>query len=143
VLRLTAIDHVGLTAADLDRTVAFYQQLGLTLLRMSGPNADGTRSAVIQVGAQELNIFSRPGLGSRAGSGDAGGIDHFGFAVEARSIDEVIADLRAAGIPIARGPIERRDATALFVRDPDGVRVELQLKRPTDAAPEPGTPPAR
>lgn len=75
MLRLTAIDHVGLTAAD-----------------------------------------------------GAAGIDHFGFSVEAASIDEVMADLRAAGHVIVRGPVER-DATALFLHDPDGVRVELQLKR--------------
>lgn len=128
MLRLTTIDHVGLTAADLDKTVDFYQRLGLTLLRTSGPNADGVRSAVIQVGSQELNIFSRPGLVA-SGSEGAAGIDHFGFSVEAASIEEVVADLRAAGLTIARGPIERRDATALFLHDPDGVRVELQLKR--------------
>lgn len=63
MLRLTAIDHVGLTAAD-----------------------------------------------------GAAGIDHFGFSVEAASIDEVMADLRAAGHVIVRGPVERRDATALFLK---------------------------
>jgi glyoxalase/bleomycin resistance protein/dioxygenase superfamily protein len=56
--------------------------------------------------------------------------------VAAASIEDVIADLRRAGIEIARGPVKRRDGTALFVHDPDGVRVELQLKAPT--APEAG-----
>ena len=79
--RLTALDHVGLKVADMDRTLAFYQQLGLTLLRTSGPDAEGVRSAVIQVGSQELNVFSRPGLGSAAGDTSAG-IDHFCFTVE-------------------------------------------------------------
>jgi hypothetical protein len=40
----------------------------------------------------------------------------------------VVADLRQVGIAVVRGPIKRRDGTALFVHDPDGVRVELQLK---------------
>jgi hypothetical protein len=41
--------------------------------------------------------------------------------------------LRQGGIDIVRGPVERRDGTALFIHDPDGVRVELQLKKPTTA----------
>ena len=61
MLRPTAIDHVGLKVTDMDRTLDFYQRLGLTLLRTSGPNADGVRTAVIQVGSQELNVFAAPG----------------------------------------------------------------------------------
>jgi catechol 2,3-dioxygenase-like lactoylglutathione lyase family enzyme len=134
LLRLMGIDHVGLTVRDMDETLAFYQRLGLTVLRTSGPNADGERSAVIQVGGQELNVFSRPefaaaatapGVGARPGIG----MDHFCLTVEAGSIEEVLADLTQAGIAVARGPVKRRDGTALFVHDPDGTRVELQLKR--------------
>jgi len=135
--RLTALDHVGLTVTDMDRSLAFYQALGFTVLRASGPNADGVRSAVIQVGTQEVNLLSRPDLVSSdadlASSGAAGsvGMDHFCLTVAAASIDDVVADLRRAGIEIARGPLRRRDGIALFVHDPDGVRVELQLKAPT------------
>ena len=132
MLRLKALDHVGLKVTDMDKTLDFYQRLGLTLLRTSGPNADGLRSAVIQVGSQELNVFSHPAFVS-SGQENPVGIDHFCLTVEAASVDDVIADLRQAGIEIVRGPVERRDGTALFVHDPDGVRVELQLKRRTTA----------
>lgn len=125
--RLTALDHVGLTVRDMDRTLDFYQRLGLTLLRTSGPDAEGVRSAVLQVGSQELNVFSRSDLAS-SGREKLAGIDHFCLAVEAASIDEVVADLDRAGIDVVRGPVQRRDGTALFVHDPDGVRVELQLR---------------
>jgi catechol 2,3-dioxygenase-like lactoylglutathione lyase family enzyme len=47
MLRPTALDHVGLKVTDMDKTLDFYRRLGLTLLRASGPNADGLRSAVI------------------------------------------------------------------------------------------------
>jgi catechol 2,3-dioxygenase-like lactoylglutathione lyase family enzyme len=132
MLRLMGIDHVGLTVRDMDETLAFYQRLGLTVLRTSGPNADGERSAVIQAGGQELNVFSRPELAAtEPGSGTRPGIgiDHFCLTVEAGSIEEILADLTQAGIAVARGPVKRRDGTALFVHDPDGTRVELQLKR--------------
>ncbi|HEV8439768.1 MAG TPA: VOC family protein [Methylomirabilota bacterium] len=132
MLRPKALDHVGLKVTDMDKTLHFYQRLGLTLLRTSGPNADGLRSAVIQVGSQELNVFSHPEFVS-SGKENPVGMDHFCLVVDASSIDDVIADLRQAGIDIVRGPMERRDGSALFVHDPDGVRVELQLKKLTTA----------
>src|SRR5262249_28853797 len=127
MLRLKAIDHVGLKVSDMDKTLDFYQRLGLTLLRTSGPNADGLRSAVIQVGSQELNVFSRPGFAAPSKENQVG-MDHFCFLVDASSVDDVIAALQQAGIEIDKGPEQRRDGMALFVQDPDGVRVELQLK---------------
>jgi len=127
MLRPTAIDHVGLVVKDMDQTLQFYQRLGLTLLRSSGPNAEGVRTAVIRVGSQELNVFSSPTSGS-GGPAPAIGMDHFCLAVDAASIEEVVADLKQVGIAVERGPIKRRDGVALFVHDPDGVRVELQLK---------------
>ena len=60
MLRPTALDHVGLKVTDMDRTLHFYQRLGLTRLRTSGPSAHGLRSAVIRVRSQELNIFLIP-----------------------------------------------------------------------------------
>jgi catechol 2,3-dioxygenase-like lactoylglutathione lyase family enzyme len=132
MLRPTALDHVGLKVTDMDKTLHFYQRLGLTLLRTSGPNADGLRSAVIQVGSQELNVFSHPEF-VPSGKENPVGMDHFCLVVDAASVDDVIADLRQAGIDVVRGPVQRRDGMAVFVHDPDGVRVELQLKKPAPA----------
>ena len=132
MLRPKALDHVGLKVTDMDKTLRFYQRLGLTLLRTSGPNADGLRTAVIQVGSQELNVFSHPEFVA-SGKENPVGMDHFCLSVDAASIDGVIADLRQAGIDIVRGPVERRDGMAVFVHDPDGVRVELQLKKQATA----------
>ncbi len=129
MLKPTGLDHVGLKVADMDKTLHFYQQmLGLELLRTSGPNADGGRSAVIKVGGQEINLFSGPAFASGAGD-NVTGIDHFCLSMDAASIDEIIADLRHAGIDTIRGPVERRDGTSVFVYDPDGIHVELRLAK--------------
>jgi glyoxylase I family protein len=133
MLRPTALDHVGLNVTDMDKTLQFYQRLGLTLLRVSEPNANGVRTAAIQVGSQELNLFSQPDLVT-SGLEHQVGLDHFCLSVDAASVDEVIAGLQEVGIALVRGPIKRRDGTALFVHDPDGVRVELQLKNVKTAA---------
>ena len=132
MLRLKALDHVGLKVTDMDKTLHFYQRLGFTLLRTSGPNDAGLRSAVLQVGSQELNVFSHPEFAS-PGQENPVGMDHFCLLVDAVSIDEVVADLRQTGIDVVKGPEQRPYGMALFVHDPDGVRVELQLKRMTTA----------
>jgi catechol 2,3-dioxygenase-like lactoylglutathione lyase family enzyme len=128
MLRPKGLDHVALKVTDMDRTLHFYQVLGLELLRTSGPNADGGRSAVIKVGGQEINVFYQPGL-VPVDRDDPVGMDHFCVNMEAASIDDLIADLRQAGVDILKGPIERRDGTSVFVSDPDGVHVELRIER--------------
>jgi catechol 2,3-dioxygenase-like lactoylglutathione lyase family enzyme len=130
--RLKAIDHVGLKVSDLDRTLDFYERLGFTVLRTKGPAADGERSAVIQIGSQELNVFSHPAF-APASKENRVGMDHFCLEVEATSIEEVVGELCAVGIDIVAGPTKRRDGSSVFVHDPDGVRVELQLKNATTA----------
>lgn len=126
MLRAKALDHVGLKVTDMDRSVHFYQTLGLELLRRSGPKADGEESAVLKVGGQEINVFYQPDFASTE-TETPGGIDHFCFEMDAASIDQLIGDLRDAGIDVAKGPVERRDGTSVFVSDPSGVRVELRL----------------
>jgi len=130
--RLKALDHVGLKVSDLDRALDFYKRLGFTVLRTKGPSADGERSAVIQVGSQELNVFSHPAF-APASKENRVGLDHFCLEVEAASIEDVVGGLRAVGIEIAAGPAKRRDGSSVFVHDPDGIRVELQLKTATTA----------
>src|SRR5262249_52898162 len=129
MLRPKALDHVGLKVTDMDKSLHFYRDaLGLEVLRTSGPDGEGVRSAVIRVGAQELNVFSRRQF-LPADASDSVGMDHFCLTVDAVSIHDVIADLRENGVEIARGPVERRDGTSVFVNDPDGTKIELRIER--------------
>ena len=128
MLRPRALNHVALTVADMDKTLHFYQVLGLELLRTSGRNPEGVRSAVMKVGGQEINVFHKAGLAA-IDPEDRTGMHHFCIDMDAGSIDGVLADLQLAGVSIYRGPVERRDGTSVFVYDPDGVRVELRVNR--------------
>jgi catechol 2,3-dioxygenase-like lactoylglutathione lyase family enzyme len=115
---------------DMDRSLRFYSDLGLELVRRSDQRAGGGSSAVLKVGDQEINVFS----GAEAAAHQQVGfqaIDHFCLAMGNASIDDVLAGLRQVGIDVARGPIQRRDGTSVFVSDPDGIRVELILKSRT------------
>jgi len=128
MLNPKAIDHVGLKVTDMDRSLRFYcGVLGLELLRRS-ERGNGVTSAVLRVGGQELNVFSRGDLASGRPDDGAAGLDHFCLEMEYATADDLMAALHAAGATIAKGPIKRRDGTSLFLDDPDGCRVELIVK---------------
>jgi catechol 2,3-dioxygenase-like lactoylglutathione lyase family enzyme len=129
MLRPKALDHVGLTVTDMDRSLRFYcEVLGHELLRRSAKGGAGLASAVLKVGDQEINMFSDPAFASGR-PGDPAGIDHFCLEVESATIDDLVGSLRQAGVEIAKGPVQRRDGISLFVSDPDGCRVELIVKK--------------
>jgi catechol 2,3-dioxygenase-like lactoylglutathione lyase family enzyme len=128
MLKPKALDYVGLTVADIDRSLRFYcDGLGLELLRRR-ERGGGTTSAVLRVGNQEMNLFANPGYSAGSGSNNPPGLDHFCLEIESASIDELIATLAQAGIAVAKPPVKRSDGTSLFVSDPDGCRVELIVK---------------
>jgi lactoylglutathione lyase len=123
MLRPKALDHVGLIVTDMDRSLRFYKALGLELLRRSERGTGS--SAVLKVGAQEINVFCDPDSADRSGPQR---IDHFCLMVESATIDDVVEGLREAGLDVASGPVKRREGAAVFLNDPDGVRVELQVR---------------
>ena len=129
MLRPKAIDHVGLTVTDMDRSLRFYcEVLGLELLRRLPRGGAGIAVAVLKVGAQEINMFSDPAFVAARPGDTPAVIDHFCLEVESVAIDDLVGALRQAGVEIAKGPVQRRDGTSLFVSDPDGCRVELIIK---------------
>jgi lactoylglutathione lyase len=124
-----ALDHVAVIVTDMDRSLRFYSDvLGLELLRRSGQDASGASSAVLRVGSQEINVFCRADLVPTHGDGPHG-INHFCLAMGSATIGDLIGALSQAGIDIARGPVEFRGGTSVFVKDPDGVEVELTIKK--------------
>jgi glyoxylase I family protein len=130
MLRPKALDHVGLTVTDMDRSLRFYcEALGLELLRRSPTSAAGLASAVLKVGDQEINMFSNPAFAPVRLDDNLAGIDHFCLEIESATIDDLVGSLRQAGVNIAKGPVQRRDGISLFVSDPDGCRVELIVKK--------------
>lgn len=124
MLRPKALDHVGIVVTDLERSLRFYAAIGVELVRR--PRRPGG-ATVLRLGNAEINMFCNPEPGDR---GAAQRVDHLCLEMAAATIDEVIAGLGAAGIAVASGPVPRSDGTALFVHDPDGVRIEMLVKHP-------------
>jgi catechol 2,3-dioxygenase-like lactoylglutathione lyase family enzyme len=122
------IDHIVLTTRDLDGCVRFYRDvLGMPLERFATP--DGERLA-LKFGSQKINLheWGRE-FSPRAHVAVPGSLDL--CFISAVPLDEVIAKLRAAAVPILEGPVIKTGAVSkirsVYVRDPDLNLIEISV----------------
>ena len=120
---IKSVDHIVITTANLERCLEFYvNALGMQLERF------GAGRLALRFGDHKFNVHP-PGFdaGIKARIPTPGSLDLCFLA--AIPLDEVIARLRAHGIPIEEGPIERTGARfpirSVYVRDPDGNLIEI------------------
>ncbi|HKY49767.1 MAG TPA: VOC family protein [Candidatus Limnocylindria bacterium] len=122
-MRVSRIDHVVLTVADLDRTLSFYQRvLGMT------PVTFGEGRRALAFGDQKLNLHQAGReFEPRARRPTPGAVD-ICFTTDV-PLDEVAAHLRAENVDIELGPVAKIGARtalrSLYFRDPDGNLVEV------------------
>jgi catechol 2,3-dioxygenase-like lactoylglutathione lyase family enzyme len=121
-VRIVTLDHLVLTVADPEATVAFYERLG-----MRREEFDDGRLA-LRFGDQKINLH-RAGqpIQPHARKPTPGSAD-FCLLVDGR-LDEVERELEQAGVVFELGPVPRTGAMgpirSLYLRDPDDNLVEL------------------
>jgi len=123
-VNVTAFDHLVLRCADVEKTLAWYVDvLGLQAMRVKEWRAGEISFPSVRVDAGTImDLVSRRDSSSRSGS-----VDHFCLVV-----DEVDLDALAASgtFDVVEAPATRFGArgngTSLYVRDPDGMIVELR-----------------
>jgi catechol 2,3-dioxygenase-like lactoylglutathione lyase family enzyme len=121
-VHIRGLDHLVLTVADVEATVAFYERLGMRR------EVFGEHRIALRFGDQKLNLhLAGAEITPHARRPTPGSAD-LCFLVEGR-VEDTAAELTAAGISIALGPVERTGAQgairSIYVRDPDGNLVEL------------------
>jgi catechol 2,3-dioxygenase-like lactoylglutathione lyase family enzyme len=122
------IDHLVLTVFDVDRTLDFYRRvLGMEPVTFAG----GRRA--LAFGRQKLNLHQAGReFEPKALKPTPGAIDL--CFITADPVDEVIAHLKAQGVAIAAGPVEKTGALgpmmSVYFRDPDGNLVEVSRYEP-------------
>ena len=120
------LDHLVLTVANIDVTVAFYTSaLGMALVTF------GERKA-LRFGEQKINLhqsgkeFEPKALRPTPGSGDL-------CFITQTPIEEVISHLNAGNYTIELGPVARDGAlgamTSIYLRDPDHNLIEISNYR--------------
>ena len=122
-LAIDRIDHVVLTAHDVDRTIEFYSRvLGMEPISFAG----GRRG--LSFGRQKINLHQAGReYDPKALKPTPGSLD-LCFITET-PLDEVVAHLKAEGVAIAEGPVEKTGAVgailSVYFRDPDGNLIEV------------------
>jgi len=121
-MKLTGLDHIVLCVADVERTLAFYQEaLGMQ------PREDRPGKWSLHFGANKISLQdarTAPDIGRDTVPGNGN------FCVLTDDpIERVVAVLHRLGIDIVAGPAEREGATgkllSVYFRDPDGNLVEV------------------
>ena len=122
-MKVLRIDHVVLTVADVDRTLAFYERvLGMT------PVSFGEGRRALGFGDQKLNLHQAGReFEPKALRPTPGAID-LCFTTDV-PLDEVAAHLHSQAVVIEHGPVDKIGARgplrSLYFRDPDGNLVEV------------------
>lgn len=122
-MNVASLDHLVLTVADIARTCDFYTRaLGMRVARF------GEGRVALHFGQQKINLhqadrtFDPKAMAPTAGSAD------LCFLI-AGALEDAITHLKALGIAIEEGPVERTGATgriqSIYLRDPDGNLLEL------------------
>ena len=122
-IAIDRIDHIVITAFDLERSIDFYTRvLGMEAITFAG----GRRG--IAFGRQKINLhqsgreFEPKALKPTPGSMDL-------CLITATPLAEVVAQLKASGVAIAAGPVAKTGALgpmmSVYFRDPDGNLIEV------------------
>jgi catechol 2,3-dioxygenase-like lactoylglutathione lyase family enzyme len=129
-LSIDALDHLVVNVANPEASAAWYGRvLGMSRQDFDPGHGAATRISM-KFGVQKINL--RPVSASKAdwftADHEAAGSDDLCFLTTS-SPDAVVSHLRACGVAIEQGPIEKRGARGVIIsvycRDPDGSLIEI------------------
>lgn len=120
---IKSLDHLVLTTRDAQKCIDFYTRvLGMKL------ETFGQGRRALRFGEQKINLHDASTVTDIYAACPTPGSLDLCFLAD-RPLDEVIAQLRAAGIPIELGPVARTGARfplrSVYVRDPDRNLIEI------------------
>ena len=117
---ISHIDHIVLTVADIERSVAFY----VRVLGMQAVSFGNGRRA-LQFGQQKINLQT---LGMEPRNHAAVGAGDVCLSTDWPT-ERVLARLAAEGVPVLEGPVMKSGAQgpieSVYFNDPDGHLIEV------------------
>ncbi|HEY2627998.1 MAG TPA: VOC family protein [Usitatibacter sp.] len=128
-MKIDRIDHIVLTAHDVDRTIEFYSRvMGMEPITFAG----GRRG--LAFGRQKINLHQAGREYEPKALKPVPGALDLCFITET-PLDDVIARLKENGIVIVDGPVPKTGALgammSVYFRDPDGNLIEVSNYVPT------------
>jgi catechol 2,3-dioxygenase-like lactoylglutathione lyase family enzyme len=122
-MKISRIDHIVLTVADIDVTCQFYSQvLGMDVVTF------GEGRKALAFGQQKLNLHQAgKEFEPKASRPTPGSVDI--CLISETPVNQVVSELEAAGVKVTEGPIQRTGATgpivSVYFRDPDHNLIEV------------------
>jgi catechol 2,3-dioxygenase-like lactoylglutathione lyase family enzyme len=117
------LHHTALISSDVERTIAFYQELlGFPLTELiENRDYPGSSHFFFDIGnGNLLAFFDFPGLDVGPYAEVLGGLHHVAISVAPTEWREAVDRLEQAGVPY-----EVHSEVSVYFQDPDGARVEL------------------
>ena len=125
---IKSIDHIVLTAQNIEQTITFYcDVLEMQLETFVPPDGSPARQA-LKFGNQKINLHdAKAPYVPHAKNPTSGAIDI--CFLSDLPIQECIKRFDLHNIPIENGPVQKTGATgplmSIYVRDPDGSLIEI------------------
>ena len=128
-MRIAGADHTNWRVRDLDASLSFYRDvLGLEPFGLEEYHR-GERPLVSLRITEDFILHLTPD--PEFERVPTGGYDHLALVVEGAEPDELVERLRKRGVEVERQfesiTGARGEGPALYVRDPDGYRIELKF----------------
>ena len=125
---IKSIDHIVLTAENIDKTIQFYcDVLGMTLERFRPADGSPERLALC-FGTQKINLHQAFSPYVPHAKNPISGAVDMCFLSDV-SVDDWVKIFTEQSIPIEAGPTAKTGATgplwSVYVRDPDGNLIEI------------------
>ncbi|MBI4498148.1 MAG: VOC family protein [Chloroflexi bacterium] len=129
-IKTRRISHPALICQDIEATLEFYTSvLGMEPIAWQ-PNPDDPSFTSLYLHAGEGTILAFVGPAEPArtvlarGRLGIGSLQHLALQLDRESFQQVERELQARGFPYT-GPVDRGFAQVLYVRDPNGITLEL------------------
>jgi catechol 2,3-dioxygenase-like lactoylglutathione lyase family enzyme len=131
-MQVVALDHVVLTVRNIERTIAFYEQvLGMKAVTF------GTDRKALSFGSQKINLHQLGNEFEPKAEWPTPGSADLCFLADS-PLAEVVAHLKSLGVSLIEGPVVRSGAVgaidSVYIRDPDANLVEIAVYRSEPAS---------
>ena len=118
------LDHIVLTAAEVEITAAWYQRV----LGMEREDFGSERRCALKFGGQKINVRPHGAIDWNTGRESRPGSQDLCFITAVGPLD-VAAHLHSCGVAVESGPVKKQGAlgeiSSVYCRDPDGNLIEL------------------
>lgn len=128
-MRVNRIDHFNIRTRDLDRLCEFYT--GVVGLEIGERPPFDSPGVWLYAGGHAILHVGVANDGEGHGDGTLP-LDH--IALETEGLADALARIEKAGIEYRMVDVPGRDMKQIFIRDPDGVALELNFTNPEDLA---------